>query len=132
MNMKFATLAVLGTFALIVAAPRRAGRRQRLLSRRRHHANRFRHRRLGGDGELDDSSFKVIAGFRPLDWLAFEANYIDLGSDDDDGVELDTSADHGLCPGARGVRHRRLLCDVSASRIGMRTSTSTDFGRLLG
>ncbi|MBC7983287.1 MAG: porin family protein [Candidatus Obscuribacterales bacterium] len=27
----------------------------------------------------DDNGFKVIAGVRPLDWLAVEANYIDFG-----------------------------------------------------
>jgi opacity protein-like surface antigen len=28
----------------------------------------------------DDNGFKVIAGMRPLDWLAFEANYVDFGN----------------------------------------------------
>ncbi|MEX2494574.1 MAG: outer membrane beta-barrel protein [Woeseia sp.] len=28
----------------------------------------------------DDNGFKVIAGFRPLDWFAVEANYVDFGS----------------------------------------------------
>jgi hypothetical protein len=28
----------------------------------------------------DDNGFKVIAGIRPLDWLAFEANYVDFGN----------------------------------------------------
>jgi hypothetical protein len=32
--------------------------------------------------DLDDTSFKIIAGLRPLDWLGFEANYVDLGSED--------------------------------------------------
>lgn len=27
----------------------------------------------------DDNGFKIIAGMRPLDWLAFEANYVDFG-----------------------------------------------------
>jgi len=31
--------------------------------------------------ELDNTSYKIIAGFRPLDLLAVEANYIDLGDD---------------------------------------------------
>jgi Outer membrane protein beta-barrel domain len=30
------------------------------------------------DGE--DTKYKVIVGVRPLDWLAFEANYVDFGS----------------------------------------------------
>ncbi len=28
----------------------------------------------------DDTKYKVIAGIRPLDWLAFEVNYVDFGS----------------------------------------------------
>jgi hypothetical protein len=28
----------------------------------------------------DNTKFKVIAGIRPLDWLAFEVNYVDFGS----------------------------------------------------
>ena len=33
---------------------------------------------LALDGE--DTKYKVIAGIRPLDWLAFEANYVDFGA----------------------------------------------------
>lgn len=44
--------------------------------------------------EFDASStgFKAIAGWRFLDWLAVEGNYVDLGSGDDkvDGVEFET------------------------------------------
>ena len=28
----------------------------------------------------DDTGYKLIAGFRPLDWLAAEVNYVDLGA----------------------------------------------------
>jgi len=49
-----------------------------------------------GSGELDDNSFKVIAGWRAFDWLAFEANYVDLGgesvSDGTTDVSIDTNA----------------------------------------
>ena len=31
----------------------------------------------------EDTSFKVIAGIRPLDWLAVEAAYVDFGQPDD-------------------------------------------------
>lgn len=31
--------------------------------------------------ELDNTGFKIIAGFRPLDLLAVEANYMDLGDE---------------------------------------------------
>jgi len=33
--------------------------------------------------EGDDLGYKVIAGFRPLDWLGFEANYVNFGEPDD-------------------------------------------------
>ncbi len=37
----------------------------------------------------DDTGFKVIAGIRPLDWLAVEANYVNFGEAEDSGFELD-------------------------------------------
>ena len=92
MNMKFGTLAVLGTFALMVAAPRAQAADNGFYLGAGITKTEFDIEGPGGDGEVDDNSFKVIAGFRPLDWLAFEANYIDLGSDDSDGVSLETSA----------------------------------------
>lgn len=33
--------------------------------------------------DSDDTGFKVIAGFRPLDFLAVEVNYVDFGKPDD-------------------------------------------------
>ena len=39
------------------------------------------------DGE--DTAWKLIAGFRPVDWLAVEASYVDFGKPDDDGTEID-------------------------------------------
>jgi OOP family OmpA-OmpF porin len=47
------------------------------------------------DFEFDDTSFKLIAGLRPLDWLGFEANYVDLGSEqiaDLSGIGIDLDA----------------------------------------
>ena len=43
------------------------------------------------DFDGDDTGFKVIAGFRPLEWLAIEANYVDLGTASDNvaGVNVD-------------------------------------------
>lgn len=35
----------------------------------------------GSDLDIDDTAWKVIAGFRPLDLVAVEANYMDLGSE---------------------------------------------------
>jgi OOP family OmpA-OmpF porin len=35
------------------------------------------------DFEGDDVGYKIIAGIRPLDWLGFEANYVNFGEPDD-------------------------------------------------
>jgi hypothetical protein len=80
MNMKFAPLAVLGTLALIATAPRAEAADNGFylgagVTKTKFDSNDF------GNVKLDDSSFKVIAGIRPLDWIAFEVNYVDLGSD---------------------------------------------------
>lgn len=32
----------------------------------------------------DDTGYKFIVGFRPIDWLAVEANYVDFGKAEDD------------------------------------------------
>ena len=88
MNMKFAA-ARRARHALRSppSAPQRAGRRQRFLSRRRHHPDQLRlSRRWLGSDDVDDNGFKIIAGLRPLDWLAVEANYMDLGGDSEDGT----------------------------------------------
>ena len=91
MNTKFAVIAALGTVSLAALAPTASA------------ADNGFYLGVGAtqtdfdisvddiDDEitLDDNSFKVIAGFRPLDWLALEANYIDLGSAEfDDGSEV--------------------------------------------
>ena len=50
-----------------------------------------------GDFEGDDLGYKVIAGIRPLDWLGFEANYVNFGEPDDTvaGAKLATEG-YGL------------------------------------
>jgi hypothetical protein len=47
----------------------------------------------GQDFNFDASAtgFKAIAGWRFFDWLAVEANYVDLGSGDDNGIETDVN-----------------------------------------
>jgi opacity protein-like surface antigen len=93
MNMKFAALASLGTLALIAAAPNAQAADNGFYLGAGVTKTEFNIEDDGfGADELDDNSFKVIAGFRPLDWLAVEANYIDLGSASENGFELDTSA----------------------------------------
>jgi hypothetical protein len=89
MNTKFATLAVLGTLSLIAAAPRAQAADNGFylgagLTRSEFDTSDF------GSDTLDDNSYKVIAGIRPLDWLAFEANYIDLGKASSDFVGTTT------------------------------------------
>jgi len=96
MNMKFAMLAVLGTLGLMAAAPRAQAADNGFylgagITKTEFDADNF------DSVKLDDSSFKVIAGIRPLDWIAFEVNYVDLGSDSETlapGVtsKLDASA----------------------------------------
>lgn len=80
MNMKFCTLAALGTLGLMAAAPRAQAADNGFylgagVTSTKFDSNDF------GNFKFDDNSYKVIAGIRPLDWIAFEANYIDLGSD---------------------------------------------------
>ena len=84
MNSKFALVVALGAVSLTSFAPRAAAA-----------DNGFY---LGAGiaqtdlGSLDGDGFKIIAGFRPLDWLAVEANYIDLGSESFGGDSIDASA----------------------------------------
>lgn len=48
----------------------------------------------GGNFDASATAFKAIAGWRFLDWLSVEANYVDLGSGDDtvDGQRLEFDA----------------------------------------
>lgn len=41
------------------------------------------------DFDGGDTGWKLIAGFRPLDWLAVEASYVDFGKPDDHGAAID-------------------------------------------
>ena len=93
MNTKFAAIAALGALSLAAVVPQASAADNGFYLGAGITQTEFD---LEGDGfggdSLDDNSFKVIVGFRPLNWLAFEANYIDLGSDEEDGESLDTSA----------------------------------------
>lgn len=40
----------------------------------------------------DDTGFKIIAGFRPLDWLAVELNYVDFGKVEDGAFKAEGNA----------------------------------------
>jgi Outer membrane protein beta-barrel domain len=52
---------------------------------------------IDADFDADDLGYKVIAGIRPLDWLGFEANYVNFGEPDDDlaGIKVATKG-YGL------------------------------------
>src|SRR5512134_3400997 len=45
--------------------------------------------------DADSTGYKVIAGWRFLDWLSVEGNYVDLGSGDDnvEGQRIETEVD---------------------------------------
>jgi hypothetical protein len=45
------------------------------------------------DFDADDTAFKLIAGIRPLDWLAVEAAYVNFGEPKDDVAGFPLEAD---------------------------------------
>jgi hypothetical protein len=92
MNMKFAALAALGTFSLLALAPRASAADNGFYLGAGVTETKFDANDLDGDFKLDDNSFKIIAGIRPLDWLAVEANYLDLGSESGSGAKIDANA----------------------------------------
>jgi len=92
MNMKFAALAALGTFSLFALGPKASAADNGFYLGAGITQTKFDADNVDGDFKLDDNSFKIIAGFRPLDWLAVEANYIDLGSDSGNGAKINSNA----------------------------------------
>jgi hypothetical protein len=90
MNMKFALVAALGALSLAAIAPQAAAADNGFYLGAGVTKTEFD----AGDlsESLDDNSFKIIAGFRPLDWLAVEANYLDLGGESGQDFSLDASA----------------------------------------
>jgi hypothetical protein len=91
MNTKFALVASLGALALAAIAPQAAAADNGFYLGAGITSSKFD---VGSASDsLDDNSYKIIAGFRPLDWLAIEGNYIDLGSESDgSGTALDAQA----------------------------------------
>jgi outer membrane protein with beta-barrel domain len=98
MNMKLAAVAVVGTLSLAVLAPQAnaADNGFYLGVGVTQTDQKLSVDDFDGSETFDDNAFKVIAGFRPLDWLAIEANYIDLGSiefdDGEDSFSIDSKA----------------------------------------
>src|SRR4249920_2433893 len=91
MNTKFALVAALGALSLAAMAPQAAAADNGFYLGAGITQSKFDAGSLGSDS-LDDNSYKIIAGFRPLNWLAVEGNYIDLGSASDSGTSLDAQA----------------------------------------
>jgi OOP family OmpA-OmpF porin len=93
MNMKFAAVAALGALSLAAIAPQAAAADNGFYIGAGITQSEFDVDEFGSDS-LDDNSFKLIAGFRPLNWLAVEANYIDLGGESfEDELFGDSSID---------------------------------------
>src|SRR3954465_6616184 len=91
MNMKFAAASVLGLLSLAALAPIASAADNGFYLGAGITDTQFDIKDVG-NGNLDDNSVKVIAGVRPLDWLAFEANYLDLGGESSGGAKIDTQA----------------------------------------
>ncbi len=91
MKMKFAAIAALGALSLAAIAPQAAAADNGFYLGAGITKSEFD---VGSASDsLDDNSYKIIAGFRPFDWLAVEANYIDLGGESDGaGTSLDAQA----------------------------------------
>lgn len=130
MNTKFTLVTALGALSLAAIAPQAAAADNGFyigagITQTEFDIDGF------DSSELDDNSFKVIVGFRPLNWLAVEANYIDLGSasfeDFNAGeVTIDTTA---FTVSALAIAEVGVI-DLYA-RVGManwRVDLDTDFG----
>ena len=90
MNTKFALVAALGALSLTALAPQAAAADNGFYLGAGITSSEFD---VGNASDsLDDNSYKLIAGFRPLNWLAVEANFIDLGSESGGGTSLDAQA----------------------------------------
>jgi hypothetical protein len=83
----------------------------------------------------DDTGFKIIGGIRPLDWLAIEANYVNLGTIENRGFKLDAEALTAYAVGFLDVGPIDLFAkgglvnyDSSVSRRGVRGKLVKDDG----
>jgi OOP family OmpA-OmpF porin len=92
MNMKFAAATVLGLLSLAALAPTAAAADNGFYLGAGVTNTNFDASIGGLSDDSDDNGYKIIAGFRPFNWLAFEANYMDLGGIDEAGLEIDSTA----------------------------------------
>jgi hypothetical protein len=91
MKTKFAAIAALGALSLAAIAPQAGAADNGFYLGAGITKSEFD---VGSASDsLDDNSYKIIAGFRPLNWLAVEGNFIDLGGESDGaGTSLDAQA----------------------------------------
>jgi hypothetical protein len=118
MNTKFAAVAALGALSLAAIAPQAAAADNGFYIGAGITQSKFDVDEFGSDS-LDDNSFKLIVGFRPLNWLAIEANYIDLGGESFNDIDFgNTSIDStAITVSALGIAEIGII-DLYA-RVGM-------------
>jgi OOP family OmpA-OmpF porin len=92
MNMKFAAAAALGLLSFAAMAPQAAAADNGFYLGAGLTETNFDVSVSGVSDDFDDNGFKLIAGWRPFNWFAVEANYLDLGGIDEGGLEIDSSA----------------------------------------
>jgi len=92
MNMKFAAATVLGLLSLAALAPSAVAADNGFYLGAGVTNTNFKAEIDGFKEDSDDNGYKIIAGFRPLNWLAFEANYMDMGGIEEQGLKIDSTA----------------------------------------
>ena len=92
MNMKFAATTLLGLVSLVALAQNAAAADNGFYLGGGITSTNFHAKIDGISGSDDDNGFKIIAGVRPLDWIAVEANYLDMGNVEKNGVKIDSTA----------------------------------------
>jgi OOP family OmpA-OmpF porin len=92
MNMKFAAVAALGALSLAAVAPQAAAADHGFYVGAGITQSTLKVDFEGDSGSENDNGYKIIAGWRALDWLAVEANYVDLGGVNEDGASIDSNA----------------------------------------
>lgn len=102
--MRFSLIAVLATSAGLTALPAMAADNGIYLGASLGQGGVQADQVINGvDFDASSLGFKVIAGWRFLDWLAVEANYVDLGTGDDK---------------VQGVKVESDVSGISASAVG--------------
>lgn len=92
MNMKFAATTLVGLVSLVALAPTAAAADNGFYLGGGATSTNFHATVDGIKGSDDGTGFKVIAGIRPLDWIAVEANYLDMGNVEKNGLKIDSTA----------------------------------------